>query len=87
MRLSVNILFLGKKIFEIPAIFSNWAKTSRMLITFFRPEMLTQPRSQATSFPWFSPIRLPEQQTMGGRVVENPGNEVGSHLINSKQAY
>ena len=26
-------------------------------------------------------------RAVGGRVVENPGNEVGSQLINSKQAY
>ena len=48
-----------------------------------------QPRSQATSFPWFSPIRPPEQDPLERRelVVENPGNEVGSQLVNSKQAY
>ena len=48
-----NILLLGKKIFEIPPFFRTrpgdlGKKSSRMLITFFRPEgeMHPQPRPQ-----------------------------------------
>ena len=41
--MSGNILFLGNKIFEIPPFFQTrpgdlGKKSSRMLITFFRPE-------------------------------------------------
>ena len=44
--ISRNMIFLGKKIFEIPPFFSDPArgsgqKSSRMLITFFRPERET----------------------------------------------
>ena len=51
--MSGNILFLGNKIFETPPIFSNpargfWQKSSRMLITFFRPEFRSEDWNSVT---------------------------------------
>ena len=52
--MSGNILFLGKKIFEISPFFLDLGKkkNSRMLVTFFRPELATHPpqRSYLISF-------------------------------------
>ena len=53
--MSWNISFLGKKIFEIPAIFSNPArgsgqKRSRMLTAFFRPEYANESRDEHAAY-------------------------------------